>query len=325
MMTLPAGATVLDFAYLLHTNLGDHCIGAKVNYNIVPVDKELRNGDQVEIITSKRQMPKIEWLEVVRTPKARRSIRDFIRNEQKKLNVSGEQTLREYFRQINVEYNEENLNKLMTATMKKSPEEFWNDIVTKKITKDKVRKILEMKNPVEMAEFQKKVAEEIDNKSLDQLIDEQFDETPNVFMLDEDYEQIKYVLADCCNPLPGDQVVGFQVADNRIVIHQTSCRHAIEQMSKFGNRIIKTRWRKGQNIAFLSGIQITGFDRKGMIKEIIDVVSSQMDLNIRMLNIESKNNVFTGTMMLYIQSVRALTNLIEKLKNIDQVEKVERI
>lgn len=325
MKTLPAGSTVLDFAYLLHTNLGDHCIGAKVNYNIVPVDKELRNGDQVEVITSKKQMPKLEWIEVVRTPKARRSIRDFFRNEQKQMNISGEQMLREYFSQLGVEYNEENLNKIMTATLKKSPEEFWNDIVTHKITKDRVQKILSMKNPKEMAEFQKKVSEEIANKSLDQLIEEQLNETPNVFMLDDDYEQIKYVLADCCNPLPGDQVVGFQVADNRIVIHQTSCRHAIEQMSKFGNRIIKTKWRKGQDIAFLSGIRITGFDRKGMIKEIVDVVSSQMDLNIRLLNIESKNNVFTGTMMLYIQSVRALTNLIDKLKAIDQVEKVERI
>ncbi|MBO4489250.1 MAG: bifunctional (p)ppGpp synthetase/guanosine-3',5'-bis(diphosphate) 3'-pyrophosphohydrolase [Bacteroidales bacterium] len=325
MKTLPAGSTVLDFAYMLHTNLGDHCIGAKVNYNIVPVDKELRNGDQVEIITSKKQMPKVEWLESVRTAKARRSIRDFFRNEQKKMNVTGEEILKGYFAQFKVEYNEENLNKIMTATLKKSPEEFWNDIVTNKITKEKVHKILSMKNPKEMAEFQKKVSEEIANKTLDQLIDEQLNETPNVFMLDDDYEQIKYVLADCCNPLPGDQVVGFQVADNRIVIHQTSCRHAIEQMSKFGNRIIKTKWRKGQNIAFLSGIRITGFDRKGMIKEIIDVVSSQMDLNIRMLNIESKNNVFTGTMMLYIQSVRALTDLIDKLKTIDQVEKVERI
>ncbi len=325
MKTLPAGASVLDFAYLLHTNLGDHCIGAKVNYNIVPVDKELHNGDQVEIITSKKQMPKMEWFNIVRTSKARRSIRDFFRNEQKQLNNTGEEILKGYFAHIGVEYNEENLQKLMTATLKKNTEDFWNDIVTNKITKDRVQKILSMKNPKEMAEFQRKVSEEIANKSLDQLIEEQLNETPNVFMLDDDYEQIKYVLADCCNPLPGDQVVGFQVADNRIVIHQTSCPHAIEQMSKFGNRIIKTKWRKGQDIAFLSGIRITGFDRKGMIKEIVDVVSSQMDLNIRMLNIESKNNVFTGTMMLYIQSVRALKNLIDKLKAIDQVEKVERI
>lgn len=274
MKILPAESTVLDFAYALHTNLGDHCIGAKVNYNIVPVDKILENGDQVEIITSKRQMPKSEWLEFVRTSKARRSIRDFLRSETK-------------------------------------------DTVPPKDSKAPINRNL--------TEFQQRVSEEIANKSLDQLIDEQLNETPNVFLLDEKYEMIKYVLADCCNPIPGDQVVGFQVSDDRIVVHQTNCPHAIEQMSKFGNRIIKTKWRKGQHIAFLSGIRITGFDRKGMLKEIIDVVSAKMDLNIRLLNIETKNNVFTGTLMLYVQSVRALTDLIKSLEEIDQVEKVERI
>ena len=274
MMSLPAGASVLDLAYALHTNLGDHCIGAKVNYNIVPVDKVLENGDQVEIITSKKQTPKPEWLELVRTPKARRSIRDFLKTEQ---------------------------TRLSSESQKESDEN------------------------AELRKFQRKVSEEISNKSLDELIDEQLTATPNVFMLDEKYDIIKYVLADCCNPIPGDQVVGFQVADDKIVVHQTNCPHAIEQMSKFGNRIIKTKWRKGQHIAFLSGIRISGFDRKGMIKEIIDVVSSQMDLNIRSLNIETKNNVFNGTLMLYIQSVRALTDLIHSLQKIDRIEKVERI
>ncbi len=274
MKSLPAGASVLDMAYALHTNLGDHCIGAKVNYNIVPVDKVLENGDQVEIITSKKQTPKPEWLELVRTPKARRSIRDFLKTEQ---------------------------TRLSSESQKESDEN------------------------AELRKFQQKVSEEISNKSLDELIDEQLTATPNVFMLDEKYDIIKYVLADCCNPIPGDQVVGFQVADDKIVVHQTNCPHAIEQMSKFGNRIIKTKWRKGQHIAFLSGIRISGFDRKGMIKEIIDVVSSQMDLNIRSLNIETKNNVFNGTLMLYIQSVRALTDLIHSLQKIDRIEKVERI
>ncbi|MBQ3750155.1 MAG: bifunctional (p)ppGpp synthetase/guanosine-3',5'-bis(diphosphate) 3'-pyrophosphohydrolase [Bacteroidales bacterium] len=274
MKTLPAGSTVIDLAYALHTNLGDHCIGAKVNYNIVPVDKVLENGDQVEIITSKKQTPKTEWLEFVRTPKARRSIRDFLRSAQ--------------VGNITAENGKKSKNRELTL-------------------------------------FKRKVSEEISNKSLDELIDEQLNATPNVFMLDEKYDIIKYVIADCCNPIPGDQVVGFQVSDDKIVVHQTSCPHAIEQMSKFGNRIIKTKWRKGQNIAFLSGIRISGFDRKGMIKEIIDVVSSQMGLNIRSLNIETKNNVFSGTLMLYIQSVRALTNLIQSLEKIDQIEKVERI
>ncbi|MCQ2277079.1 MAG: RelA/SpoT family protein [Bacteroidales bacterium] len=325
MCKLPAGSTVLDLAYQLHTNLGDHCIGAKVNYNIVPLDRVLENGDQVEIITSKKQIPKTEWLDIVQTPRARRSIRDFFRNEQKDINAAGLELLQRYFEEFKVKFNKESIDKIKTATLSKSDDEFWNGIVTHKISKNKIRKILSMKQPKELAEFQRKVEEEIANKSLDQLIDEQLNATPNAFLLDNDYEQIKYVIADCCNPIPGDQVVGFQVANDRIVIHQTSCPNAIEQMSKFGNRIIKTKWRKGQNIAFLSGIKITGFDRKGMIKEIIDIVTSQMDLNIRSLKIESKNNVFTGTMMLYIQSVRALTDLIEQLKAIDHVEKVERI
>jgi len=325
MKTLPQGATVLDFAYALHTNLGDHCIGAKVNYNITPVNKVLSNGDQVEIITSKKQFPKAEWLEFVQTPKARRSIKDFFRNEQQELISSGKLLLKQYFDELGVDFTEENVNKVKEASLEKSNEAFWSSIVSKKLTKNKIAKMLSVKNAKELADFQKKVTQEIESKPLNQLIDEQMHVTPNAFLLDDDYEQIKYVLADCCNPIPGDTVVGFQVSDNRIVVHQTSCPNAISQMSRFGNRIIKTKWRKGQNIAFLSGIKLKGFDRKGIIKEMMEVVTSQMDLNIRSLNIESKNNVFTGTLMLYIQSVKTLNNLIEQLRQIDQMESVERI
>ena len=313
MKTMPQGSSVLDFAYALHTNLGDHCIGAKVNYNITPVNKILSNGDQVEIITSKKQFPKAEWLEFVQTPKARRSIKDFFRNEQQELVSSGKLLLKQYFDELNVEFVEENIRKVKDASLEKNDEAFWNSIVSKKLTKNKI------------ANFQQKVTQEIESKPLNQLIDEQMDVTPNAFLLDDDYEQIKYVIADCCNPIPGDTVVGFQVSDDRIVVHQTSCPNAIAQMSRFGNRIIKTKWRKGQDIAFLSGIKLKGFDRKGIIKEMMDVVTSQMDLNIRSLNIESKNNVFTGTLMLYIQSVKTLNNLIEQLRQIDQMESVERI
>ena len=325
MKTLPQGSTVLDFAYALHTNLGDHCIGAKVNYNITPVNKSLNNGDQVEIITSKKQFPKAEWLEFVQTPKARRSIKDFFRNEQQELISSGKLQLKQYFDELGVEFNEENVRKVMDASLEKSPESFWSSVASKKLTKSKISKLLSVKNAKELADFQQKVTQEIESKPLNQLIEEQLDVTPNAFLLDDDYEQIKYVLADCCNPIPGDTVVGFQVSDDRIVVHQTSCPNAISQMSRFGNRIIKTKWRKGQNIAFLSGIRLKGFDRKGIIKEMMDVITSQMDLNIRSLNIETKNNVFTGTLMLYIQSVKTLNNLIEQLRQIDQMESVERI
>lgn len=325
MKTLPAGSTVLDFAYQLHTKLGNQCIGAKVNYNIVPVGKVLENGDQVEIITSKKQTPKPEWYDIVRTPKAKRSLKDYFKAEQRELNTTGEEILKQYLAELGIDYTSEILEKLITATLSKNEDYFWHAIITKKITKAKISKILDVNQANELADFQKKISEESSNKSVDQLIDEQLNVTPNAFLLDDDYKQIRYVLAPCCSPLPGDKVVGFPDGSDKIIVHQTSCPNAIENMSKFGNRIIKTKWRKGQDIAFLSGIRITGFDRKGMIKEIIDVVTSQLDLNIRSLNIETKHNVFTGTLMLYIQNVQALIDLIDKLKEIDQIEKVERI
>lgn len=325
MKSLPAGATVLDFAYALHTNLGDHCIGAKVNYNIVPINKVLESGDQIEVITSKKQTPKPEWFDFVQTPRARRTIKDYFRLVQKNLTNAGMEILRGYLNELNMTYTEDNIRKLQTATFVKSPDNFWNDIVTHKITKSKICKILSGDRPNELEEFQKKISKEIDTKSLDQLIEEQLTANPNLLLLTDTSDNIKYVTANCCNPIPGDQVVGFQISNNKIIIHQTSCPHAIEQMSKFGNRIIKTKWRKEQGIAFLSGIRLSGFDRKGIIKEVVDIVSAQMDLNIRSLKIETKNDIFNGIMMLYIKNVKALTNLIDKLKQIDHIEMVERI
>lgn len=325
MKVLPVGSTVLDLAYELHTNLGDRCIGGKVNYNIVPINKVLDNGDQVEIITSKKQVPKPEWLNYVQTSKARRSIKDALRMEQKSIPSASLDLLKSYLKELKVEYDTQVVSKLQEGTGIKSSEEFWKQILDKRITKKQIKQILSEGKNTDLVEFQKKVSDEIASKSLEQLIEEQLTTNPKLFVLDETSDNIKYVTASCCNPIPGDQVVGFQVSNDEIVIHQTSCPRAIEQMSKFGNRIIKTKWRKEQGIAFLSGIKMSGFDKKGMIKEIIDIVSSQMDLNIRSLNIETKNNVFTGTMMLYVQNVKALTDLIDKLKKIVNLEKVERI
>ncbi|MEG1555825.1 MAG: RelA/SpoT family protein [Bacteroidales bacterium] len=325
MKVLAAGATVLDFAYDLHSNLGNQCIGAKVNYNIVPANHVLRNGDQVEIITSKKQKPKTEWFDYVKTSRARESIKEAIRLEQKKSADKGIEILKQYFQELNLAFTPQNIGKVQAGTKIKSPIEFWNYLAMNKLTAERIKKILSNEKNVDLEEFHKKVSDEITNKTLSELIEEQLDTNPEIFMLDDTSDKIKHIIADCCNPIPGDQVVGFQISNDEIVIHQTNCPRAIEQMSKFGNRIIKTKWRKEQEILFLSGIRLTGFDKKGIIKEIIDIISSQMDLNIRSLNIETKNNIFSGTLMLYVQNVKALTELMDKLRQIDNLEKIERI
>ncbi|MCL2168202.1 MAG: RelA/SpoT family protein [Lentimicrobiaceae bacterium] len=324
---LPAGSTVLDFAYELHTNLGNKCIGAKVNYNIVPIDYVLRNGDQLQVITSKKQTPKPEWFNYVKTSHAREKIKEAFREEHKKKEEEGKKILSDIFESLKIENNASNIGRVQADARILSPYEFWNSIAEGVITKDRIRKIFRRKNLNIDAidDFRKKISDHQHNKEIDRLIDEQLEKKPEVFLLDEISDVIRYIIAECCNPIPGDQVMGFQITNDTIEVHQTKCPNAIEQMSKFGNRIIKAKWRKESNVAFLTGIRISGFDRKGMAKEIIDVVCSQMDLNIRSIDIWCKSNTFSGKLMIYIQNVKALNELIENLYKIDQVEKVERI
>jgi GTP pyrophosphokinase len=323
---LPAGATVLDFAYELHTNLGNQCIGAKVNYNIVPIDYVLKNGDQLQIITSKKQIPKPEWFNYVKTAYAREKLKEAFREEHKKKEEEGKKILADIFKSLRIENNASNIGRVQADARILSPYEFWNLMAEGVITKDRIRKIFRKKtyNKDAIDDFRKKITDSHD-KEIDKLIDEQLEKKPEVFLLDEISDVIRYVIADCCNPIPGDQVVGFQITNDIIEVHQTKCPHAMEQMSKFGNRIIKAKWRKEAEVAFLCGIRMAGFDRKGMVKEIIDVVCSQMDLNIRSFDIWCKSNTFTGKLMIYIQNVKALNELIENLVKIDQIEKVERI
>ncbi|MDL2309230.1 RelA/SpoT family protein [Bacteroidales bacterium OttesenSCG-928-B11] len=323
--TMPAQSTVLDFAYELHTKLGAQCIGAKVNYNIVPIDYILQNGDQVEVITSKKQKPKIDWLDFVTTSRAKESIKEAIRVEQKKSMELGKAKLKAMLDELDLKFEPQNYGKIQSGLKMRSQIEFWSFIAEDKLTLDRIKKILSNEKNTELESFQKRVSSEIENKSLDDLINEELSTNPEIFMLDDTSDKIRHVVAPCCKPLPGDQVVGFQMSDDVIFIHQTNCPKAIEQMSKFGNRIIKAKWKKEQKIAFLSGIRIEGFDKKGMIKDIVNVISSQLDLNIRSLNIETQGNIFNGKLMIYIQNVKSLRELIEKLKQIDNVERVDRI
>ncbi|MBP1673448.1 MAG: transporter [Bacteroidetes bacterium] len=322
---LPYGATVLDFAYHLHTNIGNQCIGAKVNYNIVSLDYVLKSGDQVEIITSKKQFPKPEWVNYVKTSHAKENIKDSIRIKQKKLVGKGQEVLKGIFEQLNIEYNQHNVGRIQADTKISSVAEFWSHIAEGVITAERIEKIFKNKKYSDYKLFRRKISTEIKEKSIDLLIDEQLEKKPEVFLIDETSDNIRHVVASCCNPLPGEPVVGFQISNDVIEVHMTRCPKAIEQMSKFGNRIIKAKWNKDQDIAFLSGLKFTGFDRKGVIKEIIDVVTNQLDLNIRSLDMSTKGNIFTGKMMLYIKNVKALNELIENLSKIDQMEKIERI
>lgn len=322
---LPAGSTVLDFAYDVHTRLGNQCIGAKVNFNIQPINYVLHTGDQVKIITSKKQYPKPEWFNFAKTSRAKEHIKEAIRDAQKTKTIEGQERLKQIFENLKIEFNTDNIARVQNYFQVVSDIEFWSQIAEQKIKSDRIQKLFENNLDRQYVSFKQKVNASIEEKSLDALIDEQLEKKPEFFLLDDNSDTIKHLIANCCSPIPGDQVVGIQISHDVIEVHATNCKNAIAAMSKYGNRIIKAKWRKEQDVAFLTGITIRGFDRKGMIKEIISIVTSQLDLNIRSINIATKENVFSGKLMLYIQNVKALNELIENLSKIDQLEKIERI
>ena len=327
-VNLPVGASVLDFAYNVHTELGNHCMGAKVNYKVVPIEHILHPSDQVEIITSKIIHPKEEWLKLVKTSKASSEIKKYIREYRTGYMSAGQTKLRELFLSLGIEYSENNIDKLRQYCKQSNITDFFFLVYNDTIGEQKVRQCfakpeknstwLLLRNPFTPRKKQKS------EKTLKEEITEQVKNNPEMVLMKKDAEKLPYKTASCCNPIPGDDIVGL-IRDNCIEVHRTNCKHAIDEMSKYGNRIIKAKWRENEKITFLAGIKLVGIDRKGLLQEITSVISEVWNINIRGLVMESSEGIFEGSLMVYISDAENLNKLIDNIKAIDGIEKVVRI
>ncbi len=327
-VNLPVGASVLDFAYNVHTELGNHCMGAKVNYKVVPIEHILHPSDQVEIITSKIIHPKEEWLKLVKTSKASSEINKYIREYRTGYMSAGQTKLRELFLSLGIEYSENNIDKLRQYCKQSNLTDFFFLVYNDTIGEQKVRQCfakpeknstwLLLRNPFTPRKKQKS------EKTLKEEITEQVKNNPEMVLMKKDAEKLPYKTASCCNPIPGDDIVGL-IRDNCIEVHRTNCKHAIDEMSKYGNRIIKAKWRENEKITFLAGIKLVGIDRKGLLQEITSVISEVWNINIRGLVMESSEGIFEGSLMVYISDAENLNKLIDNIKAIDGIEKVVRI
>ena len=327
-VNLPVGASVLDFAYNVHTELGNHCMGAKVNYKVVPIEHILHPSDQVEIITSKIIHPKEEWLKLVKTSKASSEIKKYIREYRTGYMAAGQTKLRELFLSLGIEYSENNIYKLRQYCKQSNLTDFFFLVYNDTIGEQKVRQCfakpeknstwLLLRNPFTPRKKQKS------EKTLKEEITEQVKNNPEMVLMKKDAEKLPYKTASCCNPIPGDDIVGL-IRDNCIEVHRTNCKHAIDEMSKYGNRIIKAKWRENEKITFLAGIKLVGIDRKGLLQEITSVISEVWNINIRGLVMESSEGIFEGSLMVYISDAENLNKLIDNIKAIDGIEKVVRI
>jgi GTP pyrophosphokinase len=317
---MPVGSSALDFAYSIHTRVGDTCIGAKVNHKLVPISHKLRSGDQVEIITSSKQKPKEDWLEFVITAKARGRIKDGLKEEKRKIAEDGKYTLQRKLETNGAVINEHNLNELVNFYKVGSSLELFYQIAIKTIDLKELKEFKFLGQNIEAPKPQKPVIHE--------------GETPKVFTPKKDTElvifgessdRIQYTLANCCKPIPGDDVFGFVSTGEGLKIHRINCPNATKLLSNYAHRVIKTKWAKHKEISFLTGLRIIGMDDVGVINKITNIISGDMKMNISGLSIESKEGMFEGNIKIFVHDKDELEKLIIKLKELNGIQSVDRV
>ena len=336
--TLPAQSTALDFAYDIHSEVGNKAIGAKVNHQLVPLSHELHNGDQVEILTSDNQKIQREWLDYVQTAKAKASITNAIKAETKNRTYKGKKELEKTLNNMGLNPNSNLLRKLMEAYEVTSKEELYSKIGSGIITLDGIDKILRKhaRNKfirywsLQLSRTAQKTMPRNKKNSYMPSEEKHFDyKSPYIIREKSNNNQLPYQIAKCCHPIPGDEVVGYKKPNSDlIIVHKAKCPNAIKLMSSQGQYIVPARWTAHTYVSFLNKMYVKGIDRNGLAKDITTVISNDLDASIRKLNFDTIDGMFEGYIELYVHNVSDLNILIlnlSKIKGIDSVKRIEDI
>ena len=316
LMQLPANATALDFAFEIHSDLGAKCIGAKVNHKLVPLSYQLQNGDQVEIITSNKQTPKEDWLNFVITAKAKSKIKSSLKDEKRRIADEGREILDRKLKSLKIPSTIENINKITHFFKLHASQDFLYQIAKGGIDIGDLKDYVNYEKNAEYKPFERTDPAEFVKKIKSEEVD--------TLLIGEDLQKIDYKLSTCCNPIPGDDVFGFVTVGEGIKIHRTNCPNATKLMSNFGYRIVKARWNSQKQLAFLTGLNITGIDDVGLINKITTIISNDFKVNMRSITVDSHEGIFDGSIMVYVNDTHHLNNLIAKLKQVYGLTDVRR-
>ncbi|ERJ59818.1 RelA/SpoT family protein [Sphingobacterium paucimobilis] len=318
LIQLPNGATALDFAFEIHSDIGATCIGAKVNHKLVPLSHHLQNGDQVEIITSNKQTPKEDWLNFVVTAKAKSKIRSSLKEEKRKIAEEGKEILERKLKSLKITYNTDNINKIANYFKFPSSQELFFNVAKGSI---------DIKSLREYAASEK-IHEHNNNQfssHISGLVEKINKKENETILIGDDLQKVDYTLAPCCNPIPGDDIFGFLTVNDGIKIHRTSCPNASKLMANYGYRILKAQWSSSQiETSFLTGIRIIGIDDVGLVNKLTTVISQEFKVNIRSLSISSNQGIFEGDIMVHINNLDHLDDLINRLKLVSGITSVTR-
>lgn len=331
LKVLQAGSTALDFAFDIHSEVGAHCMAAKVGGILVPISYVLNNGDQIEIITSSKQKPNEDWLRIVVTSKARARIKDFLKEENRRYETDGRQFVEKKLKILGMDATAEVMNQLRAFFECKTTTDFFYRIGKGYIPIDDLKRFKRDRDAKEKKASENGVASNTapatgtDGKALTKYLKQIHGDRADsdTLLIGDDMDKIDYKLAQCCNPIAGDDVFGFVTINEGIKIHRTTCPNAAELMSKHGNRIIKAKW-SGKDEAFLAGLYLSGTDRVGLVNDVTRIISNELHINMRGLTIDTKDGVFNGDIKLYVQDTRHLDILIQKLEQVEGVYNVQR-
>lgn len=334
--TMPAGCTVLDFAFSVHTTLGTHCIGAKVNHHLEPMSYRLESGDQVEIMTGKSAQVSENWLEFATTAKAKSKIQGILRRRERELLRRGETLLREFLEGHDVEPTQMVLDRLCTHYLYGTREKLYNMVATGALSLDDAllraatkrrgkwrRYIPFLKSDAELAVTEAVGAVSPEGTGGSVSVQPKIDRRKTLLLNDETLG--RYLICDECHPIPGDDVLAFQDADGRITIHKRQCATALKLKAALGNNILAAEWGTHKLMLFPATIHVEGIDRTGVMHSMTGVLSQQYNLNIRGLNVVTNNGIFTADIMIEVHDVQNIKDIIRDLKKIKDIDKVTRV
>ncbi len=311
--TMPVGATALDFAYDIHSNIGNKAIGAKINHKIEPVTTQINNGDQIEIITADTAKPKAEWLNVVSTTKAKQSITSFLKREQQNNVERGISIFEERLAKFNVKQSGRVLRKVVPAYECTTKDEFYSKVGAGIINLNDLEKVLKSSSSSKVLKFWTLF---IDDDSVNSK--SEGDGQPRTE---------HFVRAECCDPIPGDQVVGFRdPVTDQIIVHKATCPEMDRLASQYGKYIIKNeiKWSQHKSMSYLTSVEIRGMDRMGMLLDLSKIITDDFSINMRSVSISSHDGVFEGTLSLYVRDSESLNALLDRIRNIKGIETVKR-
>jgi GTP diphosphokinase / guanosine-3',5'-bis(diphosphate) 3'-diphosphatase len=317
---LPVGSTALDFAFSIHSAVGSQCIGAKVNHKLVPISHKLRSGDQVEIITSAKQKPNEDWLGFVVTAKARAKIKDALKEGKRGVAEEGKYSLQKKLEGLGAAFNQHNIDELTNYYKLNSSLDLFYDIAIKHIDLKELKEFSVSGDKIEMPKPVRQPVEIKSESSLSSLAKKDAE----LIIFGESSDKIMYTLANCCKPIPGDDVFGFVTTGKGLTIHRTNCPNAAKLLANYGHRVVKTKWAKNKEISFLTGLKIIGLDDVGVIHKITNLISGEMKINISALTVEANEGIFHGNIKVFVHDKEELEHLVEKLLTLSGIQSVDR-